>query len=53
MSSVARIEVTIELEPDSEHVRGTVRREDGEEAPFVGWLSLMALLQAAAAPTVA
>jgi hypothetical protein len=55
---MARLELMIELDPnanatdedvisDATHVRGTVRHADGAEAPFVGWLSLMAVLQAA------
>ena len=40
------LEVDIALE-DGEHVRGTVKREDGEDMPFVGWIGLLSLLQAA------
>ena len=47
---MARLELTIDVEPqatddDALHVAGTVRREDGVETAFVGWVSLLALLQ--------
>ena len=56
---MARLELTIDVAPgatdddDGVHVAGTLRREDGHETPFVGWISLLALLQQAltAAPT--
>jgi hypothetical protein len=54
---MATVEVTIEVDSDggatndeSIPVRGTVRRRDGAEEPFVGWLSLMVVLQEAVTP---
>ena len=50
---MARLELTIDVAPsadvddDAVHVAGTVRREDGVETAFVGWVGLMALLQQA------
>ena len=41
-----RLEVDIELAED-EHVSGTVRAEDGQDVPFVGWIALLSLLQQA------
>ena len=42
-----RLELQIDVEKDDEHVFGTVRTEDGDDAPFVGWIGLIALLQQA------
>lgn len=44
-----RLEVDIVAE--DEHVSGTVRREDGEDVPFVGWIALLSLLQQAVTVT--
>ena len=40
---MARLELEIEVE--DAHVRGTLCAEDGRPIPFVGWLSLLALLE--------
>ena len=40
---MARLELEIEVE--DAHVRGTLRSEAGRDVSFVGWLSLLALLE--------
>jgi hypothetical protein len=42
---MARLELDIEME--DAHVRGTLRPEGGQDVTFVGWLSLLALLEQA------
>jgi hypothetical protein len=44
---VPRLELQIDVEDDDEHVFGIVRTEDGADAPFVGWIGLLSLLQQA------
>jgi len=44
---VAKLELEIEVDDQEEHVYGTVRTEDGDDATFVGWIGLMLLLQRA------
>ena len=53
---MARLEVDIEVQssPASDgssplQVSGSVRRSDGDEAAFTGWVGLLALLQQAVA----
>jgi hypothetical protein len=41
-------QVTIDFELDSEPIAGSLRHADGRTAAFNGWISLVALLQAAA-----
>ena len=47
-----RVEVVLQLAPDTVdgdgRVSGSVRRDGAEPVPFVGWLSLLALLEQAA-----
>ncbi len=45
---MARLELEIEVE--DAHVRGTLRPEGGQGISFVGWLSLLALLEQALDP---
>ena len=40
---MTRLELEIEVE--DAHVRGTLHAEGGRQLPFVGWLSLLALLE--------
>jgi hypothetical protein len=38
------LSITVELEPQSEPIRGTVREPDGHARTYVGWLALIAAL---------
>ena len=60
MSERAPVRLTVMLSAHAEGdtvedvpVSGTVRREDGAEHPFVGWVNLMALLHDAVVLTQA
>ena len=53
-----RLEIDIEVAADAGrdgplHVHGTLRREGGAELGFVGWVSLLALLEQAVGIQVA
>jgi len=39
-----RTQVTLELEPEAEPIRGRLRDAQGESRPFTGWLELLSLL---------
>lgn len=41
-----RVVLTVEIEPDSEPIRGAVRGTDGAR-PFHGWIQLTELIEAA------
>jgi hypothetical protein len=40
----AALRLVLDVEPDAEPIRGTVRDADGAERAFVGWLALVGVL---------
>jgi hypothetical protein len=44
----ARVQVTLDIEPDSEPICGSLSDRDGASQAFSGWIELVSLLQDAA-----
>jgi len=42
---IADMQVTLEIDTDSEPITGRLRDEDGTETPFTGMLQLLSLLE--------
>jgi len=45
MSETGRKTITLEVDPRSEPITGSLAEEDGVSQPFVGWLAFASALQ--------
>jgi len=49
MSTASNPRITLELEPGTDPIRGSIEHADGSRQPFWGWLELSAQLRRVAA----